>query len=245
LEKIVRLSVLSLVATGLLVAAGCKSKQVAKVTPTAPPLTSPAPTARITATPGTVTAGDKVVLSWSSTDASSISIDGLGTVSSSGTKTVTPSASTTYHLVARGDGGSAEANANVTVHSPVAIAQPASTMSAEEEFKASIRDVFFDYDKANLRSDAQSVLPRDAAFLASHPNLKVLIGGYCDERGSNEYNISLGQDRAESVKEALVSAGVSASRLRVVSFGKEKPFCSDETDSCWQQNRRAGFTLDR
>jgi peptidoglycan-associated lipoprotein len=148
-------------------------------------------------------------------------------------------------MVARGSGGSIEADASVTVHSPVAIAKSAPALSAEEEFKANIRDVFFDYDKANLRSDAQSVLPRDAAYLSSHPNVKVLIGGYCDERGSNEYNISLGQDRADSVKEALVSAGIPASRLRVVSFGKEKPFCSDETDACWQENRRAGFALDQ
>jgi len=233
------------VATALIAVAGCKSNQVAKVTPTAPPLTTPTPTAKILASPSVVTAGDKVVLSWSSTDASSVSIDGLGTVASSGTRTVTPTASTTYHLVAQGSGGSAEADANVTVHSPLAISKRAPAMSTEEQFKANIRDVFFDYDQANLRSDAQSVLPRDAAYLASHPNVKVLIGGYCDERGSSEYNLSLGQDRAESVKQALISAGVPANRLRVVSFGKEKPFCTDETDSCWQQNRRAGFTLDR
>ncbi len=241
----IRLSVLFVVATALIAVAGCKAKQVAKVAPTAPPLTSPTPTATITATPGTVTPGDKVVLSWSSTDASSVSIEGVGTVASSGTKTVMPTASTTYHLVARGSGGSAEADARVTVNAPAAIVKPAPAMSAEEEFKANIRDVFFDYDQASLRSDAQSVLPRDAAYLASHPGVKVLIGGYCDERGSNEYNLSLGQDRADSVKQALVSAGVPANRLRVVSFGKEKPFCTDETDACWQQNRRAGFALDR
>lgn len=133
----------------------------------------------------------------------------------------------------------------VTVDSPVAVAKPARTMSADEEFRANVRDVFFDYDKANLRSDAESVLPRDAAYLSSHPNVKVLIGGYCDERGSNEYNISLGQNRADSVKKALEDSGIAANRLRVISYGKEKPFCSDATDACWQQNRRAGFSLDR
>ena len=75
--------------------------------------------------------------------------------------------------------------------------------------------------------------------------MKVLIGGYCDERGSNEYNLTLGQDRAEQVKKALLSAGIPTNRVRVISYGKEKPFCSEATDACWQQNRRAGFSLDR
>jgi peptidoglycan-associated lipoprotein len=75
--------------------------------------------------------------------------------------------------------------------------------------------------------------------------VRVLIGGYCDERGSNEYNLALGQNRAESAMKALVNAGVAASRIRVISYGKEKPFCTESTESCWQKNRRAGFTLDR
>jgi peptidoglycan-associated lipoprotein len=79
----------------------------------------------------------------------------------------------------------------------------------------------------------------------SHPNVKILIGGYCDERGSNEYNLALGQNRADAAKKALVNAGMDASRIRVISYGKEKPFCTESTEACWQQNRRAGFTLDR
>ena len=73
--------------------------------------------------------------------------------------------------------------------------------------------------------------------------LKIVIGGYCDERGSNEYNLALGQNRADAARNALVTAGVAANRIRVVSYGKEKPFCSESTEACWQQNRRAGFTL--
>ena len=79
----------------------------------------------------------------------------------------------------------------------------------------------------------------------SHPNVKLLIGGYCDERGSSEYNLALGQKRADSAKKALVDAGVDASRIRVISYGKEKPFCTESNEACWQQNRRAGFSLDR
>ena len=83
---------------------------------------------------------------------------------------------------------------------------------------------------------------KDASYLASHPDIKVVIGGYCDERGSNEYNIGLGQNRADAAKNALVTAGVAANRIRTISYGKEKPFCSESTEECWQQNRRAGFS---
>jgi peptidoglycan-associated lipoprotein len=173
------------------------------------------------------------------------SIDGIGDVPSSGVKTVTPAASTSYHLVASGAGGTADATARVTVNAPPAVVVPTSTMSAEEEFKANVQDAFFDYDTYDIRGDAQGVLAKDASFLVSHPDIKVVIGGYCDERGSNEYNLALGQNRADAAKNALVTAGVAANRIRVVSYGKEKPFCSESTEECWQQNRRAGFTLDR
>jgi len=211
---------------------------------TAPPVSAPAPTAHISATV-VISAGDQVVLSWRTTDATSTSIDGLGDVPSSGVKTVTPTASTSYHLVATGPGGTADATAHVTVNSAPAVNVPTNTMSAEEEFKAHVQDAFFDYDTYDVRNDAQTVLAADASYLVSHPDIKVVIGGYCDERGSNEYNIALGQNRADAAKNALVTAGVAANRIRVVSYGKEKPFCSESTEECWQQNRRAGFTLDR
>jgi peptidoglycan-associated lipoprotein len=192
-----------------------------------------------------ISAGDQVQLSWRTSDATSVSIDGIGDVPTSGVKTVTPTVSTTYHLVARGDGGSTDATASVTVNSPPAVSVPSTTVSAEEDFKAHVQDIFFDYDTYDIRSDAQATLSRDAAYLGSHPDVKIVIGGYCDERGSNEYNLALGQNRADAAKNALVTAGVAASRIRVVSYGKEKPFCTESTEECWQQNRRAGFTLDR
>ena len=241
----------SLVPGALLVAlvafAGCGKKQgpVAPTEATAPPATTPAPTAQLTATPTVISAGDQVELSWRTTDATTVSIDGVGDLPTSGVKTVTPTASTTYHLVARGEGGSADATAHVTVSAPPAVQVPTNTMSAEEEFKANVQDIFFDYDTYDIRADAQTTLSRDAAYLGSHPDLKIVIGGYCDERGSNEYNLALGQNRAVAAKNALVTAGVAATRIRVVSYGKEKPFCSESTEDCWQQNRRAGFNLDR
>jgi len=231
----------------LIAVAGCKKKQQAPPMPqeTAPPPAAPAPTAQISATPASISAGDQVVLTWRTTDATSVSIEGIGDVPTSGVKTVTPTASTSYHLVARGEGGSADATARVTVNAPPAVVVPTNTMSSEEEFKANVQDIFFDYDTPEIRTDAQATLSRNASYLASHPDIKIVIGGYCDERGSNEYNIGLGQGRADAAKNALVAAGVAANRIRVISYGKEKPFCAESTEECWQQNRRAGFTMDR
>ena len=242
-----RILVPAVLLVALVAVAGCK-KKVEPLSPaeTAPPASAvQAPAAQITATPSVVSAGDQVVLSWRTADATNISIDGLGDVPSSGGKTVTPTESTSYHLVARGPGGTTDATARVTVNPPPVVNVPTSTMSLEDEFKAKVQDAFFDYDTYDIRSDAQAVLSRDASFLVSHPDIKVVIGGYCDERGSNEYNLALGQNRADAAKNALATAGVAANRIRVVSYGKEKPFCSESTEECWQQNRRAGFTLDR
>ena len=229
----------------LVAVAGCKKKQQPPPpAATAPAVTAPAPTAELKAAPTSVSAGDQVVLTWRTTDATSVSIDGIGDVPTSGVKSVTPSASTTYHLVARGEGGTADASARVTVNAPPAVAVPTNTMSAEEEFKSNVQDVFFDYDTYDIRSDAEATLSHDASYLASHPDVKVVIGGYCDERGSDEYNLALGQNRADATKKALVAAGVAADRIRVISYGKEKPFCSESNEQCWQLNRRGGFTMD-
>jgi peptidoglycan-associated lipoprotein len=229
----------------LVAIAGCKKKTPPPVAQTAPPVTAPAPTAQIAAQPTAISAGDQVTLVWKTTDATSVVIDGIGDVPTSGTKTVTPTTSTNYHLIAKGEGGMADDTARVTVTAPPPVAQPTNTMSAEEEFKANMQDIFYDYDAYDVRPDAQGILSKDAAFLNSRPNMRIVIGGYCDERGSNEYNIGLGQNRADAAKNALVTAGVAASRIRVVSYGKEKPFCSESTEACWQQNRRAGFSLDQ
>jgi peptidoglycan-associated lipoprotein len=229
---------------------GCGKKKKTTGADLPPAISGPAPTVQLTATPSSITAGDQVVLSWRTSGATSVSIDGIGEVPSSGVKTVLPTTSTSYHIVARGDGGSADATARVTVNpaqTAVAVANDSSgsNMSADEQFKANVQDIFFDYDSYEVRPDNQAALSKAAAYLATNSSVKVLIGGYCDERGSNEYNIGLGQSRGDSVKQALVSAGVASSRLRVVSYGKEKPFCTESTEECWQQNRRAGFTIDR
>ena len=118
-------------------------------------------------------------------------------------------------------------------------------MSLEQDFNAHVQPIFFDYDLYDIRTDAQSTLSKDADWLNSHPNIKVVIGGYCDERGSDEYNLVLGQNRAQAAKTALVTAGVAADRMRIISYGEEKPFCTESTEECWQLNRRDGFAIDR
>jgi peptidoglycan-associated lipoprotein len=108
-----------------------------------------------------------------------------------------------------------------------------------------VKPVFFDYDSYDVRPDAQTTIQANANFLNQHPNLKVVVGGYCDDRGSTEYNLALGENRANAAKQALAAAGVSPDRLRTVSYGKEKQFCTEQNEACWQQNRRAQFTLDQ
>jgi peptidoglycan-associated lipoprotein len=245
LKKLSRFVVPVFLLVALVAIAGCKKKEKPLPPAAEAPPSAPAPTAQLTATPSSISAGDQVVLTWKTTDATSVMIDGIGDVPTSGVKSVTPGASTSYHLVARGEGGTADATARVTVTSAPAVPVTSNPMSEEEEFRANVHDIFFDYDTPDIRSDAQSILSQNAAYLNSHPTVKVVIGGYCDERGSNEYNLALGQSRAEAARSALVNAGVASSRLRVISYGKEKPFCSESTEECWQQNRRAGFTLDR
>ena len=104
-----------------------------------------------------------------------------------------------------------------------------------------IKDAYFDLDKANIRPDAEQSLTTDAGFLKEHPSIKFTIEGHCDERGSEEYNLGLGDLRATAAKNYLVNTGVSADRISTISYGKTHPVCTDETEECWQKNRRAHF----
>ncbi len=106
-----------------------------------------------------------------------------------------------------------------------------------------LKDAFFDYDKADLRDDARTALAADADWLKKNRTIQFLVEGHCDERGTSEYNLALGDRRANAAKEYLVSLGVDASRIRTVSYGKERPFCSQSSEDCWQQNRRAHFLV--
>jgi peptidoglycan-associated lipoprotein len=104
-------------------------------------------------------------------------------------------------------------------------------------------DVYFDFDKSDLRDDARARLARNAEWLRGHPEFEVTIEGHCDERGTNEYNLALGERRAAAAKDYLGSLGVAAARLRTLSYGEERPVCSESNESCWSRNRRAHFVV--
>jgi len=239
-----------LASTLVLIAAvtGCHKKQ-----PVVPPASIPAPapvsapTASITADPLAIDLGQSVVLNWRTQNATVVTIDGIGEVPVNGTQTVSPSSSTNFHLTAKGDGGTTEANVRVTVRVPVAPPAPVETGDAgtEAAFRQNVQDIFFDFDAYDIRPDAQSTIPTSAAYIKAHPGLRVLIGGFADERGSAEYNLALGENRANAARTALVNLGVAPGQLRVISFGKEKQFCTESNEACWQQNRRAQFTIDK
>src|SRR5581483_9134604 len=104
-------------------------------------------------------------------------------------------------------------------------------------------DAYFDFDMSTLKDDARSILQKDADYMKRWPSIKVTVEGHCDERGTPEYNLALGDRRAVSVKDYLVSLGIGADRIMSVSKGKEQPVCTDHNESCWMQNRRGHFII--
>jgi len=226
----------------VLFAVGC-AKKVTPPPPAPAPAPAPArPTVTLQASPSSINKGDSSTLSWNSTDATQLSISpGVGAVTAQGSTRVTPSDTTTYTITATGPGGSASASASVSVAQPPPPPPPQPQIDYDKLFLQEVRDAYFDYNKADIRSDAREALSKTADFLKNYPQIKATIEGHCDERGSTEYNLGLGQRRADAVKSYLVSLGISADRLNTVSYGKEKPFCMEHEESCWQQNRRGHF----
>jgi peptidoglycan-associated lipoprotein len=110
-------------------------------------------------------------------------------------------------------------------------------------FHANVQDALFDYDSAAIREDAQTAINHAAQYLKDNPSIRVLVGGYADERGSAEYNLALGEERANAARNALIAAGVDAERIQIISYGKEAQVCTADNEKCWQQNRRAAFSL--
>jgi peptidoglycan-associated lipoprotein len=245
-------------------AAGCGKKKtpippppppaVKPAEPAVAPAKPPAPAiAQFTAEPTSILIGQSSTLRWQVTgDASGVTIDQtIGTVQNTGSRRVFPSKSTTYTLTATGPGGSVAASATVSVSEappppPPPPPPPAGAVTFEQSVKNNVQDVFFDYDQSEIRSDGQSVLTQDAAalkaLLADFPNAVIMVEGHCDERGSAEYNLGLGDRRAGSARDYLVQQGVPASRIRTISYGKERPQCTESDDACWQKNRRVHFS---
>jgi len=218
----------------------CKKKVAAPPSPPPPP--PPAPTASISVNPSTIQQGQSASLSWETSNATDVSIDSLGAVPPSGSRSVSPSDSTNYHLVAKGAGGTQDATIRLTVTAPPPPPPPPPAGPTDEElFTQNIKDIYFDYDKSDIRADQNASLQADMLFLNQHPNINFTIEGHCDERGSIEYNMALGDRRATSVKDALALASISAGRINLISYGKERPFCTESNEACWQQNRRGHF----
>ncbi len=105
------------------------------------------------------------------------------------------------------------------------------------------KDVLFDFNEYNIREDVRPVLESIASWLNENKDASVLIEGHCDERGTNEYNLALGEKRAKATKDYLISLGVAPNRVNTISYGEEKPLCTEQNNDCWQQNRRAHFVV--
>ena len=236
--------VLAVTLAAIILSGACK-KKVAPAPPPPPP--PPAPTASISVNPSSIQTGQSASLSWQTSNATDISIDGIGAVQANGSQSVAPTESTTYHLTAKGAGGTQEASARLTVTQPPPPPPPptAPTVSDEDLFNQNIKDIYFDFDKFDIRADQNESMQADEQFLTQHTNINLTIEGHCDERGSIEYNMALGDKRANAVKQALTAAGISEGRIHTISYGKEKPFCSESNETCWQQNRRGHFVYSK
>jgi peptidoglycan-associated lipoprotein len=139
-----------------------------------------------------------------------------------------------------GGGGGTTATPTPTPSTAAPTARPAPSEFAANE---NLRDVYFDFDKYDIRPPDAKTLDANASWLKSNPNHLVLIEGHCDERGTNEYNLALGERRAKSTMNYLVSQGVQASRITIISYGEERPVCTQKNEECWAKNRRAHFLV--
>jgi len=239
---------------------GCKKKTPIAAAPPAPaPTTAPVPVpaparptiTRFEAEPTTIERGQASTLRWAvSGQATSVNLSpGIGLVAESGTRQVYPSNTTTYLLKVEGTGGApVERTVTVNVSTPAAApTQPALPPRSISEILADdVKDAYFDYDRSDIREDARAILTRNADILkqlfTQYPGTRIIVEGHADERGSAEYNLGLSDRRSKASIDFLVQLGVPGDRLNGVSFGRERPQCTDATESCYQSNRRAHFT---
>lgn len=202
--------------------------------------------------PTAIERGQSATLRWSVANATDVTIDqGLGTVTANGSRQIFPTTTTTYTLTARSTNGTDSRLVTVEVRVPAppppkAPTTSTQTLSAREIFTREMQaDVLFDYDMSELRPDARAALDNNARVLRQifmiDPAFNVVIEGHADERGTAEYNLGLADRRATAVREYLIQAGIPANRLRTISFGEERPACTDMTEACYQRNRRAHF----
>jgi len=201
--------------------------------PVAPPL-AVAPPPVVAAVPEPEMVSVPNVVGMTREDAQGVITDarlGLGTITLQQHKTVPAG-----HVISQDPPAGARVAPGTPIHLVVSTGWPT-------EPAVSLQDVYFDYDKFVVRNDGKSVLEANAAALKSDASRKILIEGHCDERGTGDYNLVLGEKRARAVKQYLQDLGIDGSRLQITSLGKEKPFCTEHNPTCWQSNRRAHFVL--
>ena len=169
-------------------------------------------------------------------ESSSVTSDNAGNGDSSAS--ATNSATNNDAKVGNGSSGSFEANPFDGEASGTQEARLHSFHATDD-----LKDIHFNFDQYDLDSNSKKVLEQNATYLKSNPDMRVEIQGHCDERGTNNYNIALGERRAHSTKKYLVAQGVNSHQVNIISYGEEKPFCSDSNENCWHQNRRAHFLV--
>lgn len=210
-----------------------------------------APTISITSDQSAIERGQSTTIRWSSANADRVSISDLGSVPGSGSRAVSPSDSTTYTATALGPGGSSTASTRVTVTEPAGRPRTTTTetptnttptnMAIATLFGQQVKAIYFDYNKAELTAESKETLRKAAQWLTQGPNRSIAfrIEGNCDPRGTEEYNIGLGERRAQAAREFLVSAGVDVGRVSTVSYGEEHATGTNE--SGWSHDRRDDF----
>jgi len=183
---------------------------------------------------------------------------GIGSVTpiATGSRQVSPTSSVTYIATATGPGGTSTPDSlRITVNDPppaatttprggAAVTPPAAlNLTAQQLFDRDMQPIIFDYDKSDIREDQKGKLQTATNYMKSNPNVRITIEGNTDERGSEEYNLALGDRRANAVKQYLVAQGIAENRLSSVSYGEERPACNAQTEGCYEQNRRAAFRI--
>jgi len=247
-------SVICIAIALMAIATGCKKKAGPPPPPPPPTKTVEAPPpaaapdiAEFSAEPSSIERGGSSTLKWTVSNATQITIDnGVGSVQATGSRSVYPNETTTYTLRATGPGGTLSKSATVNVTAPPPPPPPAQPKANLGERINALQDAYYDYDKSEVRDDARTALTKDADLLKSifsdFPDAVITLEGHCDERGSAEYNLGLGDRRATSAKEFLVQLGVPADKVKTISYGKERPVCTESNEQCWQRNRRAHFS---
>jgi len=137
----------------------------------------------------------------------------------------------------------AEAPKETITESPAANAQQAEVGQAERELETNVQDIHFNFDKSDIKDEDKPVLKKLSGMLSANTMATVVIEGNCDERGTSEYNLALGDRRANAAKSYLISLGIPSARIKTISYGKEKPLCTESTEECWTKNRRDHFVL--